>query len=130
MEVASLPNLSVIPKTISSRASKLKDHKIGRSPYFYETKSGDFSWELFKALPKTKGLLRKDLHTVVRSALFTFNFGMASQSDVVKPGDDNDMPLLCLTVSACAKLRCRLGSFLSKPFICFATLSDIARKTR
>ena len=29
-----------------------------------------------------------------------------------------------------AKLRCRrrLGSFLSKPFICFATLSDIVRK--
>ena len=25
-----------------SRASKLKDHEIGRSPYFYETKSGDF----------------------------------------------------------------------------------------
>ena len=24
------------------RASKLKDHKIGRSPYFEETKSGDF----------------------------------------------------------------------------------------
>ena len=23
------------------RASKLKDHEIGRSPYFYETKSGD-----------------------------------------------------------------------------------------
>ena len=40
------------------------------------------------------------------------------------------MPLLCLTVSARAKLRCRrrLGSFLSKPFICFATLSDIVRK--
>ena len=37
------------------RASKLKDHKIGRSPYFYETKSGDFSRELFKALPKTIG---------------------------------------------------------------------------
>ena len=58
------------------------------------------------------------------SALFTFYFGIASQSDVVKPGDDNDMPLLCLTVSAyiSAKLRCRLGSFCSKPFICFATL--------
>ena len=52
------------------------------------------------------------------SALFTFYFGIASQSDVVKPGDDN--ATLCLTMSACAKLRCRrrLSSFLSKPFIC------------
>ena len=47
------------------RASKLKDHKIGRSPYFYETKSGDFSRELFKALPKTIDLLCNDLRTVV-----------------------------------------------------------------
>ena len=33
-------------------------------------------------------------------------------------------------MSARAKLRCRrrLGSFLSKPLICFATLSDIVRK--
>ena len=40
------------------------------------------------------------------------------------------MPLLCLTMSARAKLRCRrrLGCFLSTPFICFATLSDIVRK--
>ena len=63
------------------------------------------------------------------SASFTF-FGIASQSDVVKPGDDNDMPFLCLPMSARAKLRCRrrLGSFLSKPFICYATLLDIVRK--
>ena len=40
------------------------------------------------------------------------------------------MPLLCLTMSVRAKLRCRcrLGYFLSKPFICFATLSDIVHK--
>ena len=31
------------------RASKLKDHKIGGSPYLYETQSGDFLRELFKA---------------------------------------------------------------------------------
>ena len=55
--------------------------------------------------------------------MFTFYFGIASQSDVVEPGDDNDMPLLCLLMSARAKLRCRrrLSSFLSKPFICFGT---------
>ena len=30
------------------RASKLKDHKIGRSPYLFETQSGDFLRKLFK----------------------------------------------------------------------------------
>ena len=73
------------------RASKLKDHKIGRSPYFYETKSGDFSRELFKALPKTIGLLRNDLHTVVLRRCLLFILA----SDVVKPGDGNDMPVGC-----------------------------------
>ena len=34
-----------LPPSYAGRASKLKDHKIGRSPYFYETKSGDFSRE-------------------------------------------------------------------------------------
>ena len=29
-------------ENVRHRASKLKDHKIGRSPYFEETKSGDF----------------------------------------------------------------------------------------
>ena len=48
---------------MTCRASKLKDHKIGRSPYFYETKSGDFSRDLSKALPKTIDLLRNDLRT-------------------------------------------------------------------
>ena len=51
-----------------TRASKLKDHKIGRSPYFYETKSGDFLRELFKALHRTISLdrgLRNDLRAVV-----------------------------------------------------------------
>ena len=46
------------------RASKLKDHKVGRSPYVLEKKSGDFLQELFKVLPKTIGL-RNDLRTVV-----------------------------------------------------------------
>ena len=30
------------------RASKLKDHKIGRSPYLLKSKSGDFLQELFR----------------------------------------------------------------------------------
>ena len=71
-------------------------------------------------LPKTIGL-RNDLRTVPGSpsALFIFYFSIRSL--------DNDMPLLCLTMSARAELKCwrRLGSFLSKPFIFFATLSDI-----
>ena len=69
----------------------MKDHKIGRSPYFHETKSGDFSRELFKALPKTIGILILSHAYGSPSALFTFYFGTASQSDVVKPGDDNDI---------------------------------------
>ena len=48
---------------------------------------------LFKALPKTIGL-RNDFRTVIPSLRRclgpTFYFGIASQSDVVKPGDDND----------------------------------------
>ena len=60
------------PDSQPYRASKLKDHKIGRSPYFYETKSGDFLRELFKVLPKTIGL-RNDLRTVfLRRCLFYF----------------------------------------------------------
>ena len=54
-----------IMQWVISRASKLKDHKIGRSPYVYETKSGDFSRELFKAHPKTIYILRNDFRTVV-----------------------------------------------------------------
>ena len=42
--------------TTKLRASKSKDHEIGRSPYFYETKSGDFLRELFKAFHKIIGL--------------------------------------------------------------------------
>ena len=64
------------------------------------------------------------------SALFTFYVDIASESDVVEPGDD--MPLLCFPMAARAKLMCRhrLGSFLSKPFVCFGGLSDIVRKRR
>ena len=64
------------------------------------------------------------------SALFTFYYDIASESDVVEPGDDNIMPLLCFPVAARAKLRCRrrLSSFISKPFVCFRGLSDIVRK--
>ena len=42
------------------------------------------------------------------------------------------MPLLCLPMTARAKLVCRrrLSSLLSKPFICFERLSDIVRKKR
>ena len=59
-------NLLYIPEVIvmRCRASKLKDHKIGISPYFLETKSGDILRELFKVLPKTIGL-RNDFRTVV-----------------------------------------------------------------
>ena len=62
-----------------NRASKLKDHKIGRSPYFYETKSGDFSRELFKALPKTIDLLRNDLPTVVLRRCLDLLYMLASR---------------------------------------------------
>ena len=64
------------------------------------------------------------------SALFTFYVDIASELDVVEPGDD--MPLLSLPLAARAKLmsRRRLGSFLSKPFVCFGGLSDIVRKRR
>ena len=64
------------------------------------------------------------------SALFIFYVDIASESDVVEPGDD--MPLLCFPMAARAKLMCRhrLGSFLSKPFVCFGGLSDIVRKRR
>ena len=58
------------------RASKLKDHKIGRSPYIHETKSGDFSRDLSKALPKTIDLLRNDLRTAtigLRRCYFLFS---------------------------------------------------------
>ena len=80
-----------------------------------------------KALPKTIGI-RNDLRTVVlwRCLLFILairlNRTLSNQAMI--------MPLLCLTMSARAKLVCRrrLGCFLSTPFICFATLSDIARK--
>ena len=69
------------------RASKLKDHKIGRSPYFKGTKSGDFLRKLFKALPKTIGLPGYGSP----SALYTFYLGIASKSNIIKPGDDNDI---------------------------------------
>ena len=72
-------------------------------------------------LPKTIDL-RNDLRTVVLRRCLFFILAFTSQSDVVKPAmtmichfyDDNDMPLLCLTMCARAKLRCRrrLGSFL------------------
>ena len=64
------------------------------------------------------------------SALFTFYVDIASESDVVEPGDD--MPRLCPPMAERAKLMCRrrLGSFLSKPFVCFEGLSDIVRKRR
>ena len=65
------------------------------------------------------------------SALSTIYFDIASESDVVKPG--NDMPLLCLPMAACAKLRCRRRlsrpSFLSKTFVYFGGLSDIVQKS-
>ena len=47
---------SSMSAAMSTRASKSKDHEIGRSPYFYETKSGDFLRELFKAFHKIIGL--------------------------------------------------------------------------
>ena len=99
------------------RASKLKDHKIGRSPSFLKTKSGEIFRELFKVdlLPKTIGL-RNDLRTVgpSPSALFIFYFSIHFSIGHCQTRDDNDMPLLCLTMCARAKLRCRrrLCSFL------------------
>ena len=53
-------------------------------------------------------------------ALFTLYFGIASESDVVEPGDD--MPLLCLfPIATRDKLMCRrrLSSLLTNLFICF-----------
>ena len=56
-------------------------------------------------------------------ALFTLYFGIASESDVVEPGDD--MQLLCLFPMATRhrrdKLMCRrrLSSLLTNTFICF-----------
>ena len=83
---------------IKLRASKLKDHKIGRSPYFYETKSGDILRELFKVLPKTIGL-RSDLCTVVLRRCLFFILAFTSQSDVVKPA----MTMIChFYASRCA----------------------------
>ena len=72
----------------------MKDHEIGRSPYFYETKSGDFLRELLKALHKIIGLYTQSLAYGSPSALFTFYFAIAPQSDVVKPGDDNDIIII------------------------------------
>ena len=48
-----------------------------------------------------------DATTCIREslALFTFYVGIASESDVVEPGDD--MPLLCVPMAARAKLGCR-----------------------
>ena len=72
------------------RASKLKDHTIGRSPYVLEKKSGDFLQELFKVLPKTIGL-RNDLRTVVLRRWLFFILAFTSQLDVVKPA----MTMIC-----------------------------------
>ena len=89
------------------RASKLKDHKIARSPIFKkqnrEIFCGNFSMRFLKRYRPTQWLAYGS-----SSALFTFYFGIASQSA---------MTLVCLSVSSRAKLRCRrrLGSFLSKP---------------
>ena len=57
-------------------------------------------------LPKTIGL-RNDLRTVVLRRCLFFMLAFTSQSDVVNPAMTYDMPLLCLTMSARAKLRCR-----------------------
>ena len=73
------------------RASKLKDHKIGRSSYFYETKSGDFSRERFKALPKTIGLLRNDLRAVVLRRCLLFMLALRLNRTLSNPA----MTLIC-----------------------------------
>ena len=94
---------------------------------FLRIKIGSFLRELFKALPKTIGI-RNDLRTVVlwRCLLFI----LAPRLNRTLSNQAMTMPLLCLTMSARAKLRCRcqFGCFLSTPSICFATLSDIVRK--
>ena len=94
---------------------------------FLRIKIGIFLRELFKALPKTIGI-RNDLRTVVlwRCLLFI----LAPRLNRTLSNQAMTMPLVCLTMSARAKRRCRrrLGCFLSTPFICFATLSDIVRK--
>ena len=66
----------------------------------------------------------------IPSALFTFYFDIASESDVVELEDG--MIRLCLPMGARAKLRCRhrLSSVPSKPFVCFRGLSGIVRKKR
>ena len=94
---------------------------------FLRIKIGRFLRELLKALPKTIGK-RNDLRTVAlwRCLLFI----LAPSLNRTLSNQAMTMRLLCLTMSARAKLRCRrrLGCFLSTPFICFATLSDIVRK--
>ena len=57
---------------------------------FLRNKIGRFLRELLGNLINPTQWLAHGSH----SALFTLYFGIASQSDVVKLGDDNDMPLL------------------------------------
>ena len=65
--------------------------------------------------PKTIGL-RNDLRRAYSSpsALFIVYFSIHFSIERCQTRDDNDMPLLCLTMCARAELRCRrrLGSFL------------------
>ena len=91
----------------------MKDHKD--LPIYRKQNREIFLRELFKALPNKIGLRNVILRRAYRSssALFIFYFGIASQSDVVEPGDDNDVPLLCHPMSARAKLRCRADSVVS-----------------
>ena len=73
-------------------------HKIGRSPYLYETQSGDFFYENVSRQKNSQQhhvtmgpSIRPAAFIAELLALFTLYFGIASESDVVEPGDD--MPL-------------------------------------
>ena len=123
-----IPNIILLAQVQSFQVEGPQDREIS---LFLRIKIGRFfKRELFNALPKTIGI-RNDLRTVVLWHCLLFI--LAPRLNRTLSNQAMTMALLCLTMSARAKLRCRrrLGCFLFNALHLFCNIIGYCtKKTR